>query len=331
MKKNEPLVSIIVPVYNAELYIRECIESIIKQTYNNLEIILIDDGSIDNSKKIIDLYKENDKRIRYYYQKNSGVSVTRNNGKNKSTGDYIMYVDSDDCLVNNAIELLVNISREKNPDIIIFNYNEIRNGKIYAFKEEDGKIRILDRDTACYEYIRGSDKVTFIIWRKFYKRQIALSVDFPQNVIPEDMATGFDFLLNSNKIIYYNKNLYNYRLLKNSLTLVNDIQKVKNIYIINKIEYKKRIEIFEQHKNLIESKYCNSLIYNYGLFKQFNDEEAKIYLKKIKNDINNIKYKNLNIKSKIIYILFYLSKRSIVFLVMNKQNKKIKKRIVNGE
>lgn len=104
MKKT---VSIIIPVYNLEKYIVNCLESIFAQTYESLEIICIDDGSNDKSAEIIKKYSVADSRIKYYYQQNSGVSVARNKGLDEATGDYVMFVDGDDYLHYQAVELFV--------------------------------------------------------------------------------------------------------------------------------------------------------------------------------------------------------------------------------
>ena len=115
-------ISIIVPVYNAEKYLVECLNSLVEQTYKNIEIILIDDGSIDNSAKICDEYAKKDERIKVVHQKNSGVSVARNNGLDMHTGDYVMFVDSDDWIELNTCEILINNIISNDKDILIYNY-----------------------------------------------------------------------------------------------------------------------------------------------------------------------------------------------------------------
>ncbi|MCI8778348.1 MAG: glycosyltransferase family 2 protein [Bacilli bacterium] len=110
MKKNE-LISIIIPVYNTEDYLDKCLSSIINQTYKNIEIIIIDDGSTDNSKKIIKQYMNKDCRISYYYQNNSGVAIARNSGIDKAQGDYIAFIDSDDYIDLTFIEKCMLLSK----------------------------------------------------------------------------------------------------------------------------------------------------------------------------------------------------------------------------
>ena len=113
-------VSIVVPVYNAKNYIKRCIESLVCQTYHNLEIILVDDGSSDGSEKICDEYAKEDDRIKVIHKKNSGVSDSRNAGIEAADGDYILFVDSDDYINENTVEDNLKTAIEKNADIVIF-------------------------------------------------------------------------------------------------------------------------------------------------------------------------------------------------------------------
>ena len=127
----EDVVSVIVPVYNVEQYIRKCIESILNQTYNKMEIILVDDGSTDNSGIICDEYSKRDKRIKVIHKINGGLSDARNAGLDICTGDYIVFVDSDDYIKNNMIEMLHKDILEKRADISVCSY----------FFDNDGNIK----------------------------------------------------------------------------------------------------------------------------------------------------------------------------------------------
>ena len=112
-------ISVIIPVYNTELYLRRCLESVINQTYTNLQIIIIDDGSTDNSLKICTEYAQNDNRLIVYSQNNSGVSAARNKGLDMATGDYIAFVDSDDFIENDMFAKLLNTMVNNEADIIV--------------------------------------------------------------------------------------------------------------------------------------------------------------------------------------------------------------------
>lgn len=118
--ENQALISVIIPVYNVEKYLHECVDSVLRQTYKNLEIILVDDGSTDSSGKICDEYAEKDNRIIVIHKKNEGPSKTRNAGLERATGKYIYFLDSDDYIENNALELLFNIAESNQADLVFF-------------------------------------------------------------------------------------------------------------------------------------------------------------------------------------------------------------------
>lgn len=122
MKKNEAIVSIIIPVYNAKKYLANTLDSVIKQTYKNLEIILVNDGSTDNSKDICESYAKIDKRIKVINKENGGVSSARNYGLALAKGEYISFIDSDDFLVTDMIETLVNDIQNTNAEIAVCGY-----------------------------------------------------------------------------------------------------------------------------------------------------------------------------------------------------------------
>ena len=130
-----PLISIIVPVYNVESYLKRCIESILNQTFRDFELILVNDGSTDNSEIICKEYALKDERIKYFYQRNKGVSEARNKGIDNSSGEYIQFIDSDDYVDENFLEIVVNRFKRDNSDIVFIGfYNEYNNGEIYKSK-----------------------------------------------------------------------------------------------------------------------------------------------------------------------------------------------------
>lgn len=119
------MISVIVPIYNSEKYLRQCINSLIRQTYEDIEVLLIDDGSKDGSSEICLEYTKNDKRIKYIYQENQGVSSARNTGLDNLSGEYVLFVDSDDWLPENAIELMCEKAATTEADLVIGSYTEI--------------------------------------------------------------------------------------------------------------------------------------------------------------------------------------------------------------
>jgi len=129
---NDNLISIIVPVYNVEKYLRRCVDSLINQTYHNLEIILVDDGSPDNCGKICDSYAKQDKRISVTHKKNEGVTKARISGYLISKGDFITFVDADDYIAPDTIEVFVKSQQKSNADVVVGNINEVNGDKIFS-------------------------------------------------------------------------------------------------------------------------------------------------------------------------------------------------------
>lgn len=196
MKKN--LISIIVPVYNVEKYLKRCIESIINQTYQNLEIILVDDGSTDNSLKLCNYYKTKDKRIKVIHQSNRGLSSARNSGLKESNGDYICFVDSDDWINLNFVKVLFETSQNTNSQIV-----ECKTKKVYDFKEEKDmesfQVYSFTGKNCFYEFIKGTYfKQT--VWNKIYKRNIIEGMFFEDGKIHEDEFWSYQIFNRANKV-----------------------------------------------------------------------------------------------------------------------------------
>lgn len=202
-------ISIIVPVYNVEQYLDECIQSIINQTYSNLEIILIDDGSTDSSSKMCDCYANQDSRIKVIHQKNAGLSAARNIGTNMATGQYITYIDSDDYIAKDYIECLYEMIEKYNADIAICRFRYV-----YGTNEED-----VDGKEAIFSYNKTEALRTLLLENEFghythqklFKKEIVQQYPFPVGKIYEDIATTYLYFDAANTIVYSQKQLYYYR------------------------------------------------------------------------------------------------------------------------
>ena len=214
MKNNEK-VSIVIPVFNGEKYIENCINSLIIQTYKDIEIIIVDDGSIDNTGNIVKKMVNLDNRIIYIYQKNSGVSSARNNGIKGSSGKYITFVDSDDSVQKNYVEYLHSLINIDNADIALTRYpkkfksnTRIKNNK----KMQDDNVEIVTGVSAANEML--CYKIVISPWNKMFKKEILIknNILFNQNL---SFGEGFEFVINSflhsNKVVIGNKKIYNYR------------------------------------------------------------------------------------------------------------------------
>lgn len=210
------LVSIIIPVYNVSEYLEKCIESVLNQTYENLEIVLIDDGSIDDSLEICERYARKDKRIKVFHKNNSGLSDTRNFGLSVIRGEYVCFVDSDDYISSRCIELLLDAIIRTNCEMATGGYlktvddiiiqNDCEEPNIYVFTQREAKKKTLYRKD-----------LTMYSCCKLYKRSLFENIRFPSGKLFEDIPTTWEVLANIQHVAYLDKILYFYRQRKNSI------------------------------------------------------------------------------------------------------------------
>lgn len=219
------LISVIMPVYKTEeSHLRKAIESVINQSYRELEIVLVDDGSPDQCGAICDTYAETDNRVRVIHKKNGGVSSARNCGLETVTGDYIFFVDSDDTLEENAIEILFSITKTANSDITICNCRHV--------KENNKGDTNCDAEQRCLKTVESSEAVKNLsynvhvfkeleptaVWGKLYKKSAIQNLRFNENMnIGEDFVFNYFANCNSRVVTYCNLKLYNYNFVETSL------------------------------------------------------------------------------------------------------------------
>lgn len=276
---NTAKISVIVPIYNVENFLVKCIESIITQTYKNLEIILINDGSTDNSGKICDQFSEKDSRIKVIHKENEGVSATKNLGMKISSGEYVAFVDSDDYIANDYCETLYNNMIESGADVSIIGYNVVNEEGIIISNstEKTGlqfdEIVVYEESEIIEELLKQNTIKNFVC--KLYKKSV-LS-DFPVGVTYEDIVFSFQVLKKAKKVVYINKNSYNY--LKRGGSITATISEKNLMDFANAIVNRYLI---------VKEKYENLLNYNvYALL------ESTIALS-VKYVITERKYENVN-------------------------------------
>lgn len=203
-------ISIIVPVYNVEEYLEKCIESLIGQTYKNLEIILVDDGSEDKSGEICDLWKDKDSRIRVIYKENGGLSDARNAGMDIATGDYIGFIDSDDYINKRMYEILLNNMNDYNSDISVCSIKKVyESNEVYNSDITNKNISIFTAEEALRDLIEeGVLKQT--VWNKLYKKSVIKDIKFEFGKIHEDEFWSYQVFGKSSKIVYTDEGMYYY-------------------------------------------------------------------------------------------------------------------------
>lgn len=232
--KTEPLISIVVAIYNIEDYLPQCIDSVLSQTYSNIELILVDDGSTDKSPEICDFYSEKDKRVKVIHQKNGGVSSARKAGITSAVGDYVMVVDGDDWIDTKTLEICVNQLYDKpDLDLIMFSY-------VKELPSRSLKTDIMDK-TAYFEGDQAKEKVyrrlfglsdeelchpermenLTACWAKLYRADVAKCgkyYDIKEIGSCEDGLFNMYAIYECDKILYINEHLYHYRKDEKSIT-----------------------------------------------------------------------------------------------------------------
>lgn len=204
------LVSVIVPVYNAEKYLDRCINSIIKQTYENIELLLIDDGSTDQSSEICIAWKNKDSRVRFFHQENAGVSSARNLGLTNATGDYITFVDADDYIELDFCEKMVAVIQQSNAEIVFCEHRKIFEDGTRRFTgSNSNSIKTISRIE--FEYYGSKERR--VVWGAIYLASLLKELKFSTGIaIGEDALFLANAIQKADKITYYDTILYNYRI-----------------------------------------------------------------------------------------------------------------------
>ena len=203
------LISIIVPVFNVEQYLERCITSIMNQTYHNIEIIMVDDGSTDQSGLICDKYVDIDPRIQVIHQKNLGPSEARNVAISKSIGRCIAFVDADDYVENDYIQYLYELMIRNAADIACCNTLNFKKNKSVGLRKKQNYEYIMNAEEALCQMLYEKN-FSNSVWGKLYKREVIVDILFPKGKVFEDMYTTYKFILRSKNVVYGNSIKYYY-------------------------------------------------------------------------------------------------------------------------
>lgn len=291
-------VSIIVPVYNGEKYIKKCIGSILNQTFQNFELILVDDGSKDNSLEILKKFEQIEK-IKIYYQNNKGPSAARNKGIEKARGEYLIFVDVDDWIENDYIEILLNEIENNKLDLVTIGYNDISKYGVFSVNDFYKKNRALTKQEILLNIFNGTGGVP---WGKIYKRNIIKvnKIKMNENIFMcEDQLFVLEYCLNSEKVGNLNLNKYNYnRLNENSISSKIDIR-----YYTNFLFYLKELEkILKKYK--VEKKLVDKImilktndIYEILLIKLYSNSDLSNKIKYLEFFSRELQEKYFNLRN----------------------------------
>ena len=312
------LISIIVPVYNVEKYLERCVNSIINQTYKNIEIILVNDGSTDNSGNICDKFGKKDSRIKIIHKSNGGLSDARNAGLKIAKGEYIGFVDSDDYIKEDMFETLYNLNKEHNSEISIVSYYEYYNDKLIAVRDSK-KLEVFNKISAIKELLIDT-KIQSYAWNKLFKKELFENLEFPTNKNFEDIATTLLLFEKANKIVLLEDPKYyylrrdnsivgkrNYKTYKDYLDVIYD----KYLYLDGKYE---ELDLYNAYNFIINMVWVYTIIVAFDLEDVYREFE-KIYslFKKLVNKYGNqITDKLDNYNKSVLYMM-----------LLDKQNSKL--------
>lgn len=284
------LISIIIPIYNVEKYLSECINSVIGQNYNNIEILLIDDGSTDNSGKICDEYKKIDNRIKVYHKLNGGLSDARNYGLDKANGKYVCFVDSDDFVLKDYISSMYSNLKRNEVDIASCGYSLFCNEKNIINKNRVG-IEKKYNTIEAHKYLNIIGYFNTVVWNKLYNKKLFNDIRFPIGKKSEDCFIMPYLIEKSNGVYYSSIPKYMYRQRSESITKSKEIN-------LDAIEASKSCIEFYKNNNMNDTiKYAKrSLIFTYIFI--YNS-----YLVRFKNkkEMKKIKENVMQYKSDIFY------------------------------
>ena len=306
------LISIIVPVYNVEKYLKKCVDSIVNQTYKNLEIILVDDGATDNSGKICDELVELDNRIKVYHKKNGGLSDARNYGVERAAGDYIGFVDSDDYIDAEMYEKLYEAIKKENVDVAECNLKIVYPEKTDLFTDQK-YYQICNKQEYLEEYLK-IEKIFGSACVRLTKADIAKKLKFPVRKLYEDTYYAYDLIGIVDKYVIMDNPYYNYLMRENSIT---NAKFNPRIFDLIEIVEKFHTNVYKNYPSLKEAADCrkmyayfsvlNSILLeedfkNNSFYKQIIDYFKEEYTKLLRN-----KYITRNRKLSILLIKFSIN------------------------
>ncbi len=264
----QPLVSIIIPIYKVEQYLRECVDSVIAQTYTNLEIILVDDGSPDKCPEICDEYAKQDSRIKVIHKPNGGLSDARNAGIEIAKGKYLSFVDSDDVIHNKIIEVLMNpILDDVSVQISCCNFKPFYDDTQPCLQQQITSI------TEIYSFKDYYTKRRCVAaWSKIYTKALFEGIVFPVGHYHEDVYTTYKVCYKALKIAYTDNQLYYYRQRKGSIMSTYSMKRIADL----RNAYSELIE-FASDKD--KSFFCLSIIDSAKLYSNIQNKHNSLYIK----------------------------------------------------
>lgn len=319
-----PILSIIVPVYNVEIYLERCIKSILNQSFKEFELILINDGSTDKSRDICDKYSKLDTRIIVVHQKNLGVSAARNTGLDIARGKYIGFVDADDFIHYSMYKIMIDVIKNTSSDMVVCDYIKVDE----TYKESEKEIEKVDVESFDKNevlnklFIKGAFEV--MPWNKVYKKSLFCNLRYKVGRVNEDEFLIHEIVYKCKKISIIDSKIYYY--MKRSGSIMNskfEIRKFDRLYALSE-----RINFFRERNEReltlkSEEWFVDSFIWNY-YFAYQNVENIDKELKEIKKEFNKVfkglmKNRRMSNNKKLTLLLFYFSPKLYYYFVLRQK------------
>lgn len=300
-----PLISVIIPVYNVEQHLEKCLESVLKQSLRDIEVICVNDGSTDGCAKILKKFAANDKRLKVITQENKGLSVARNNGLSHATSEYIAYVDSDDFVHPEFLQKLYEMAQEYKADIVGCDF-----AKIYANEDLPNiqNLKPKEYSPALPVLLHRKNFIHFNVWNKLYTRAVIKSIDFVPGIYFEDWVYNSCVFAGAKSFVWLGEKLYGYRISDNSIMRSRFNRKklddyVTGIHAVRKF-YKEKFP--DQWKEVRNTRIARTVKMLMNSARRSHNAQlvadAKIALKKLYN-LKLIGYSGLSVPNKL--KLFY--------------------------
>ena len=309
---NAPLISVIVPIYNVEKYVRKCLESLVNQTLKQIEVICIDDGSTDSSGAIADEYENPNgwPVIRVIHTENRGLSAARNRGIDEAKADWIMFVDSDDWVDREFCRIPYETTVRENADIVAFQAVTTKHGRVKKPKNTERPVGMVDEMTA-YE------KAGVVVWNKLYRKDLFDDIRYPEGRIFEDLATTHKLIHKAKKVYLLDDRLYFYIIRKDSITQTHTADNKRAWLAAN----------LEKQEDLISYGYLAARLSIYGVaigYLSISTPSEDILYQKAMGIVNSVKGypKGLTIKQKIGLMLWKTNKKAF-YIMCKVQNWKM--------
>lgn len=336
IKNINSLISIIIPIFQVEKYLDKCISSIVTQSYHNIEIILVDDGSFDNSSTICDRWRNMDSRIKVIHKINGGLSQARNWGLKLAKGDFIGFVDSDDWIEPNMYEVLMSAIQETNADIAICDYRLVHeDSKVEKINVISSSRKLFSSEEALKMIIKGENLHSFV-WNKLYKRKVISSIFFPESKIYEDILWTCKVVGNANILVHVGRQLYHYLYRPISLSHNNQQIAKRQLNIVEMRE--QRIEYIHKYFPTLEQtaiqclqQYCcwTYVDISINYYHLDVDEAIRQYLLQhfYKYKLSIFTERGNSIKQKVSLIIFWLRPKLFLktYILYKKKNILLKK------